>query len=67
MNQMFRLDTDRAAAFEGRMVSMINEGALCLMISIGHRTGLFDALAKVEWANSAEIARASGLQERYVR
>ncbi len=67
MNQMFRLDTDRAEGFEGRMVGMINEGALCLMISIGHRTGLFDTMTKTGWANSAEIARAASLQERYVR
>lgn len=67
MNQMFRLDTGRAEDFEGRMVDMINEGALCLMVSIGHRTGLFDTMTKTGWANSAEIARASGLQERYVR
>ncbi len=33
MNQMFRLDTDRAEGFEGRMVGMINEGAFCLIIS----------------------------------
>jgi SAM-dependent methyltransferase len=67
MNQMFRLDTDRAEAFEGRMVGMINDGALCLMVSIGHRTGLFDTMASLDWTNSAEIARAADLQERYVR
>ena len=67
MNQMFRLDTERAVTFEGRMVGMLNEGALCLMVSIGHRTGLFDAMTRMDWANSAEIARDAGLQERYVR
>ena len=67
MNQMFRLDADRAEAFEGRMVGMMNEGALCLMTSIGHRTGLFDAMAGMDWANSAEIARKARLDERYVR
>jgi len=67
MNQMFRLDTDRAAAFEGRMIGMINEGALALMVSIGHRTGLFDTMAGMNWANSAEIAEKAGLQARYVR
>ncbi|MEJ8574876.1 class I SAM-dependent methyltransferase [Microbaculum marinum] len=67
MNQMFRLDTGRAAAFEERMVGMLNEGAMCLMVSIGHRTGLFDAMSRMGWSDSAGIAREAGLEERYVR
>ena len=60
-------DPDRAAAFEERFVDTLNSGALCLMASIGHRTGLFDALAGLGPATPAQIARAAGLQERYVR
>ena len=61
-------DEDRAAAFEARFVGAINEGALCLMASIGHRTGLFDAMARLEEpATSGAIAESAGLQERYVR
>ncbi|MCT8972426.1 class I SAM-dependent methyltransferase [Microbaculum marinisediminis] len=67
MNQMFRADTDRAQEFEGRVIGMINDGALCLTVAIGHRTGLFDTMAGMAWANSAEIAKAADLQERYVR
>jgi 2-polyprenyl-3-methyl-5-hydroxy-6-metoxy-1,4-benzoquinol methylase len=67
MNQMFRFDTDRAEAFEGRMVSMLNEGALALMTSIGYRTGLFDAMSRMGPATSAEIAVGARLAERYVR
>jgi 2-polyprenyl-3-methyl-5-hydroxy-6-metoxy-1,4-benzoquinol methylase len=37
------------------------------MISVGHRTGLFDAMAELSSATSADIARSAGLQERYVR
>ncbi len=37
------------------------------MIAIGHRTGLFDTLAEMKPATSEEIARKSGLHERYVR
>jgi hypothetical protein len=61
------LDRQRAAEFAGRLVKTLNEGALCLMVSIGHRTGLFDTLRDLRPATSAEIAAAAGLNERYVR
>jgi 2-polyprenyl-3-methyl-5-hydroxy-6-metoxy-1,4-benzoquinol methylase len=61
------LDTQRATAFAGRMLETLNDGALCLMLSIGHRTGLFDALRMLPPATSAEIASAARLDERYVR
>lgn len=60
-------DPARAAAFEERFVDTLNAGALCLMASIGHRTGLFDTLLGLPPATPAEIADAAGLQERYVR
>ena len=34
-------DHSRAAAFEERLVGVLNSGALCLMTSLGHRVGLF--------------------------
>ncbi len=37
------------------------------MISIGHRTGLFDTMSNLEPSSSAEIASKAGLNERYVR
>jgi 2-polyprenyl-3-methyl-5-hydroxy-6-metoxy-1,4-benzoquinol methylase len=48
-------------------VDVLNAGALSLMVSIGHRTGLFDAMAPLPPATSLEIARQAALQERYVR
>ena len=57
----------RAAAFEDRFVETINAGAVCLMISIGHRTGLFDTLDDGGPGTSADIAQRAGLTERYVR
>lgn len=60
-------DTARAEAFAGRMLAALNDGSLCLMTSIGHRTGLFDTLQALPPATSAEIAAAAGLHERYVR
>lgn len=60
-------DHNRAQHFAGRFLNALNEGALCLMVSIGHRTGLFDTLRGLDPATSAEIASAAGLHERYVR
>jgi 2-polyprenyl-3-methyl-5-hydroxy-6-metoxy-1,4-benzoquinol methylase len=60
-------DHDRAAAFSGRLLDVINHGSLALMISIGHRTGLFDAMRDLPPSTSAEIASAAQLHERYVR
>ena len=46
---------------------MLNEAALALMVSVGHRAGLFDVMAAMPAATSAEIAAAAALDERYVR
>ena len=53
--------------FSSRYLETLNHGALCLMISIGHRTGLFEALRTAGPCTSAELAKASRLNERYVR
>jgi SAM-dependent methyltransferase len=67
MSANVQLDQAKTAAFEGRLVEILNAGALSLMVSLGHRTGLFDAMARMPSASSVEIAREAGLQERYVR
>lgn len=59
--------SDEAGAFEERIVDILNGGALSLMVSIGHRTGLFDAMADGAAGTSADIAARAGLNERYVR
>src|SRR5215469_3345714 len=56
-----------SAEFAERMMHMLNEAALALMVSVGHRTGLFDAMAAMPVATSAEIAAEAALDERYVR
>jgi SAM-dependent methyltransferase len=61
------LDQARAEQFAERMVGVLNEGAIALMTSIGHRTGLFDAMAGLPPSTSEQIASAAGLNERYVR
>ena len=37
-------DSEKAEAFGDRFLGALNDGALCLMASIGHRTGLFDVM-----------------------
>ena len=60
-------DPARAEAFGDRVTQWLNDSALALMSSIGHRTGLFDVMATLEPADSETIAREAGLAERYVR
>src|SRR5829696_2118665 len=60
-------DAERAEAFAGRMLDMLNGGALMVMASVGHRTGLFDALAELDAATSSGLSEAAGLDERYIR
>ncbi len=61
------LDQSKADAFADRMLSILNEGALALMCSIGHRTRLFDVMSGLPPSTSGQIADAAELNERYVR
>src|ERR1700746_3733516 len=54
-------------ALAERMLHMVNEAMLALMVSVGHRTGLFDVMATMPPATSTEIAARAELDERYVR
>ncbi|HEY8171813.1 MAG TPA: class I SAM-dependent methyltransferase [Dehalococcoidia bacterium] len=49
------------------MIGMLNGAMATLLVSVGHRTGLFDTLAGMPPSTSEQIARATGLNERYVR
>jgi SAM-dependent methyltransferase len=60
-------DPGEVAAFAARMLDVLNGGAVALMLSIGHRAGLLDAMARLDFATSDEIAEQAGLHERYVR
>ncbi|MDX1639522.1 MAG: methyltransferase domain-containing protein, partial [Balneolaceae bacterium] len=53
--------------FDEWFITAFNSGTLMLMVSIGHRTGLFDAMAELDWTDSNQLAEKAGLQERYVR
>jgi len=61
------LDAARVEAFGEQALGIVNSGFLSLMLGLGHRTGLFDALSGLSASTCAEIAGASGLNERYVR
>ena len=61
------MDTAKAEAFAGQMVGVLNGGMLSLMLSIGHQTGLLDKMGELPPSSSADIAKAAGLNERYVR
>jgi SAM-dependent methyltransferase len=56
-----------AEDFAERVFDILNSGMLSLMIGIGHRTGLFDTMVALPPSSSVEIAKAAGLDERYVR
>lgn len=53
--------------FDEQMLDIMNKSALALMLSIGHRTKLFDVMAELLPSTSNSIALRAGLNERYVR
>jgi SAM-dependent methyltransferase len=61
------VDPKAVEAFGSQFVEILNHAATALMISVGHRTGLFQTLMAMPPSTSAEIASASRLHERYVR
>lgn len=60
-------DTAKADRFAGFLLDTLNKSALAFMISIGHRSGLFDTMSLMSHSTSAQIANKAGLHERYVR
>lgn len=64
---MKEFNQEKANAFMEKMIGVLNGGAVSLMLSIGHRVGLFDTMASLAPSTSFDIANAAGLNERYVR
>lgn len=54
-------------AFADRLLRILNDGAVGIGLSVGHRTGLFDTMARLPASTSVAIAAAAALDERYVR
>jgi 2-polyprenyl-3-methyl-5-hydroxy-6-metoxy-1,4-benzoquinol methylase len=62
-----KMNPTKTEEFAERMIGILNSGALALMSSIGHRTGLFDVMSDLPSLTSEQIAEAASLNERYVR
>ena len=59
------LSTETEEDFARRMFELVTDGHLCLSVSLGVQTGLFEKMA--EWdepKSSEEIAEATDLKER---
>ena len=54
--------------FSQYLIDIINAGSLSIMLSIGHRTRIFDIMAQITSPSTVrEIASKSNLNERYVK
>jgi 2-polyprenyl-3-methyl-5-hydroxy-6-metoxy-1,4-benzoquinol methylase len=53
--------------FSEYLTDILNKGSLALMLSIGHRTKLFDIMSSMSPATFEEIAEKSRLNSRYVK
>lgn len=59
-------DKQKAKAFGGQVVGILNSGAMSVMMSVGHKTGLFDSMDGAPPRTADEIAEAAGLHPRPV-
>ena len=53
--------------FEDYMLDVMNKAAVALMLSVGHRTKLFDSMYDCTSMTSHQLAEKANLNERYVR
>lgn len=61
------VDDAAVKAFEARLFEILDTSAQALFITMGHKSGLFTTMAGMPPAGAAEIAKAAGLNERYIR
>lgn len=59
--------TNTTEAFAGQVVADVAAAMSGVLTSMGHRLGLYKAMRGVGELTSAELAKATGLDERYVR
>lgn len=60
-------DMSKVEAFAGQVVSDIAATFSGVMTNIGHKLGLYKAMAGAGWLGSVQLAEATGTDERYVR
>lgn len=65
--QTTQFDSAAAEQFAGKMIQHLNGAAVMLMTSLGHRSGLLDAMGGAEPLTTHELAQKAELSERYVR
>lgn len=63
IGELSKMDND----FSNYLIDVINKGSLSLMLSIGHRTKLFDVLSTLPPSTVEKIALESKLNERYIK
>ncbi|RZJ24831.1 MAG: class I SAM-dependent methyltransferase [Haliea sp.] len=60
-------DQDKLMAFAMRTITDISAGYLGVMVSLGHKLGLYKAMAGAGPQSAREVAGRAGCAERYVR
>jgi len=65
--EVSNLNEEKAEQFASEILDAMNSAAVVNMISLGHRTGLFDVMNQAGTLTCPEIATRAGLSERYVR
>lgn len=61
------MDEAKLNAFSERVLNEVNTAMSCLNLYLGHRLGLYQAMADSGPATSSELARRTGYAERYLR
>lgn len=65
---MWTIETPTPDEASERLIGVLNDACVALMLSVGHRTGLWEALAgRTSPMTVAELAEKAGLHARYVK
>ncbi len=60
------LDRKEIGSLRSKMLAVVNHAGLAAMTSLGHRSGLFDAMAEMP-VHERRNCGSTSLNERYVR
>lgn len=67
MCQLCNLNVEKSEQFAGRMIESFNHASVSIMISLGHRTRLFDTMSITGAVTLEELAAKARLNRRYVK